>query len=81
MDGSSNQHGCGAVLVLQISSGEQMEYIICIRFKATNNETEYEALFAGIRVASKLGVETLDAFSDSQFVMNQVQRDYHTKDL
>ena len=50
-----------------------MEYAIRIRFKATNNEAEYESLFAGLRVATKLGVESLNAFSDSQLVVNQVQ--------
>ncbi|GFS42920.1 hypothetical protein Acr_00g0082570 [Actinidia rufa] len=46
IDGSSNQHGCGTRLVLQTPSSEQMEYTIRIRFKATNNEAEYEALLA-----------------------------------
>ena len=63
IDGSSNQHGCGAGLVIQTPSGEQMEYAIHIRFKATNNKAKYEALL----------VESLDAFSDSQLVINQVQ--------
>ena len=58
-----------------------MEYAICIGFKATNNEAEYEALIARLRVTTELGVESLDAFSDSQLVVNQVQGDYLTKDL
>ena len=72
---------CGAGLILQTPYGEQMKYDICIGFKATNNEAEYEALLTGLRVASKLGVESLDAFSDSQRVVNQVQGDYLTKYL
>ena len=64
MDGSSNQHDCGAELVLQISSDEQMEYAIRIEFNATTNEVEYEALLGILRVVSRLGVESLDAFSD-----------------
>ena len=47
-----------------------MEYAIRIEFKATNNEAEYEALLAELRVAIELGVESLDAFSDSQLVVN-----------
>ena len=80
MDGSSNQHDCGAELVLQPPSGEQMEYDIRIGFKATNNEAKYEALLAGLRVVSELGVESLDTFNDSQFMVNQVQGDYLAKD-
>ncbi|GFZ00557.1 hypothetical protein Acr_14g0001920 [Actinidia rufa] len=80
VDKSSNQHGYGAGLVLQTPSGDQMEYAIQIGFKATNNEAKYEALLAGLRVATDLGVDSLDVFSDSQLVVNQVLRDYLTKD-
>ncbi|GFS46031.1 hypothetical protein Acr_00g0099710 [Actinidia rufa] len=66
------EHGCGAGLVLQTPPGEQMEYAIRIGFKATNNEAEYETILAGLGVAIELGVDSLDAFSDSQLVVNQV---------
>ncbi|GFY95558.1 hypothetical protein Acr_10g0009430 [Actinidia rufa] len=69
IDGSSNQHGCGAGLVLQTPSSDQMEYAIRIGFKATNNEAKYEALLSGLRVATELGVDSLDVFSDSQLVV------------
>ncbi|GFY91031.1 hypothetical protein Acr_07g0012270 [Actinidia rufa] len=80
VDGSSNQHGCGAGLVSRALSGEQKEYAIRIGFKATNNEAEYEALLAGLRVATELGAQSLEVFSDSQLVINQVQGDYLAKD-
>ncbi|XP_057510765.1 uncharacterized protein LOC130793127 [Actinidia eriantha] len=80
VDGSSNQHGCGARLVIQTPSGEQMEYAIRIGFKATNNEAEYKALLAGLRMVVELGAQSLDIFSDSQLVVNQVQGDYLAKD-
>ncbi|GFY96586.1 hypothetical protein Acr_11g0008920 [Actinidia rufa] len=80
VDGSSNQHGCGAGLVIRAPSGEQMEYAIRMGFKATNNEAEYEALLAGLRVATELGAQSLEVFSDSQLVVNQVQGDYLAKD-
>ncbi|GFY92627.1 arginase [Actinidia rufa] len=66
VDGSSNQYGCGAGLVIQAPSGEQMEYAIRMGFKVTNNEAEYEALIAGLRVATELGAQSLEVFSDSQ---------------
>ena len=81
MDRSSNQNSCGVRLVLQTPSGEHKEYAISIGFKITNNEAEYEALLAGLRVATELRVESLDTFSDSQLVVNQVQEDYLAKDL
>ncbi|XP_057491365.1 uncharacterized protein LOC130777097 [Actinidia eriantha] len=61
-------------------TGEQMEYALRIGFKAINNEAEYEALLAGLRMATGLGVDSLDAFSDSQLVVNQVQGEYLAKD-
>ena len=57
-----------------------MEFAIRIGFKATNNEAEYEALLVGLRVATTLGVNFVDAFSNSQLVVNQVQGDYLSKD-
>ncbi|GFZ15860.1 hypothetical protein Acr_25g0002690 [Actinidia rufa] len=80
VDGSSNQHGCGVGLIIQTPSGKQMEYAIRIGFKTTNNEVEYEALLAGLRVVAELGAESLDVFSDSQLVVNQVQGNYLAKD-
>ncbi|GFZ01679.1 hypothetical protein Acr_15g0002880 [Actinidia rufa] len=74
VDGSSNQHGCGAGLVIRAPSGEQMEYAIRMGLKATNNEAEYEALLAGLRVATELGAQSLEVFSDSQLVVNQSPR-------
>ncbi|GFZ20003.1 hypothetical protein Acr_28g0007080 [Actinidia rufa] len=72
VDSSSNQYGCGVGLVIQTPTGEQIEYAIRIGFKATNNEAEYEALLASLRVAVELGAQSLDIFSDSKLVVNQV---------
>ena len=69
VDESSNQYGCGA-LVLQTLSSEQMEYAIHIEFKVTNNKAKCGALLAGLRIATELGVKSLDAFSDSQLLIN-----------
>ena len=74
VDVSSNRHGCGVGLVLQTPSGKHMEYAIHIGFKATNNEAEYEALLTRLRVATELRVKSLNAFSDSQLIVNQAKR-------
>ena len=36
-----------------------MEYAIYVRFKATNNEAEYEAFLVELRVTTELEVESL----------------------
>ncbi|GKE72930.1 reverse transcriptase domain-containing protein, partial [Tanacetum coccineum] len=38
------------------------------RFDATNNEAEYEALIAGLRIAKEMGVKNLQANVDSRLV-------------
>ncbi|KAM1790371.1 hypothetical protein ACFX12_034447 [Malus domestica] len=57
VDGSSNQQGCGAGLVLTTPDKVAMEYALCFKFKASNNEAEYEALLVGLRWAKHLGVK------------------------
>ncbi|KAK3032953.1 hypothetical protein RJ639_036124 [Escallonia herrerae] len=47
---------------------------------ASNNEAEYEALVAGIRLAHALKVDSLSVHSDSQLVVNHVLGDYGARD-
>ncbi|KAM1159315.1 hypothetical protein ACFX19_033070 [Malus domestica] len=65
VDGLSNQQGCGTKLVLTTPDKVAMEYAICFKFKVSNNEAEYEALLAGLRLTKHLGVKRIDIFSDS----------------
>ncbi|KAM1658613.1 hypothetical protein ACFXTN_042755 [Malus domestica] len=80
VDGSSNQQGCGAGLVLMTPDKVAIEYVLCFKFKASNNEAEYEALLAGLRLAKHLRVKRIDIFSDSQLVVNQVTNNFDAKD-
>ena len=41
-------------------------------FKASNNEVEYEALLAGLRVILDPGAKEVKVYSDSWLVVNQV---------
>ncbi|KAM0957204.1 hypothetical protein ACFX2A_025888 [Malus domestica] len=77
VDGSSNQQDCGAGLVLTTPDKVTMEYALRFKFKASNNEAEYEALIAGLCLA---GVKRIDIFNDSQLVVNQVTNNFDTKD-
>ncbi|XP_052197302.1 uncharacterized protein LOC127804475 [Diospyros lotus] len=45
-------------------------------FSATNNESEYEALLAGLCLAKEIRAEFLEIFNDSQLVVNQVRGEY-----
>ncbi|GKA50021.1 reverse transcriptase domain-containing protein [Tanacetum coccineum] len=50
------------------------------RFEATNNEAEYEALIAGLRMAEQMGVKNLQVYVDSRLVANQVNGSYVAKE-
>ncbi|KAM1118524.1 hypothetical protein ACFX1X_043275 [Malus domestica] len=80
VDGSSNQQGCGAGLVLTTPDKVAIEYALRFKFKASNNEAKYESLLAGLRLAKHLGVKQIDIFSDSQLVVNQVTNNFDAND-
>ncbi|CAE5959309.1 unnamed protein product [Arabidopsis arenosa] len=67
-DGSSSSQGSGLGILLQSPTGEVLEQSLRLQFKASNNETEYEALIAGLRLAKGIGTKRIKAFSDSQLV-------------
>ncbi|GKA98874.1 reverse transcriptase domain-containing protein [Tanacetum coccineum] len=50
-DGVSNPKGVGVGLVLIDPNGVEYAYAIRLNFASTNNEAEYEALLAGLRIA------------------------------
>ncbi|XP_059663409.1 uncharacterized protein LOC132309074 [Cornus florida] len=80
MDGSVNARASGVGLVIISPNRECIKYALRFGFKATNNEAEYEALLAGLRMAKALEVERLVAYTDSQLITGQVQGEYEAKD-
>ncbi|GJV22381.1 reverse transcriptase domain-containing protein [Tanacetum coccineum] len=79
-DGSSCIDGFGAGLILTNPEGMEFTYALRFRFDATNNEAEYEALIAGLRIAEQMGVKNLQANVDSRLVANQVNGTYVAKE-
>ena len=59
MDGCSNEGGSRANLILISFEGHWMHYALRFRFKASNNEAEYEALIAGLNLIKEMKVESL----------------------
>ncbi|XP_024634507.1 uncharacterized protein [Medicago truncatula] len=80
VDGSSNLKGSGAGVTLEGPYGVLIEQSLRFDFKSSNNQAEYEALFAGMRLALKVVVKELEAKSDSQLVFRQVTGNFQTKD-
>ncbi|GJX62348.1 reverse transcriptase domain-containing protein [Tanacetum coccineum] len=79
-DGSSYTDGSGAGLILTNPEGMKFTYALRFRFDATNNEAEYEALIAGLKIAEQMGVKNLQANVDSRLVANQVNGTYVAKE-
>ena len=80
VDGSSTQNGCGAGIICQSPEGDVYEYAMRFQFQASNNEAEYEALLAGIRMCKAAGATRLEAVSDSQLVVSQVNGQYEARE-
>ncbi|XP_015941178.1 uncharacterized protein LOC107466687 [Arachis duranensis] len=80
MDGSSNKVRGGAGLILVNQEETQIEVSLKFEFLASNNQAEYEALIAGLKLAEEVGVTKIVVFSDSQVVTSQINREYQTKD-
>jgi len=68
IDGSSNQQGSGAGVILEGPNGLLIEQALRFAFKASNNQAEYEALIVGMLLAKEIGAQSLLAKSDSLLV-------------
>ncbi|CAA7034283.1 unnamed protein product [Microthlaspi erraticum] len=80
VDGSSSIQGAGVGIRLTSPTGEILEESLRLNFRASNNEAEYEALIAGLRLALGINIQEIRAFCDSQLVANQFSGEYATKD-
>nr|GEY52750.1 reverse transcriptase domain-containing protein [Tanacetum cinerariifolium] len=79
-DGSSCVDGSGTGLILTNPKGVEFTYALRFQFTASNNEAEYEALVAGLRIATQIGVKNIQVNVDSKLVANQVLGTYVAKE-
>nr|GEY59253.1 reverse transcriptase domain-containing protein [Tanacetum cinerariifolium] len=79
-NGSSCVDGSGAGLILTNPVGVEFTYALRFQFTASNNEVEYEALVAGLRIAAQMGVKNVQVNVDSKLVANQVLGTYAAKE-
>ncbi|RDX61810.1 Retrovirus-related Pol polyprotein, partial [Mucuna pruriens] len=80
VDGSSNQAGSGAGAILEGPNGILVEQSLHFYFKASNNQAEYEALLAGMKLALEIEAKKLIVKSDSKLITVQVNGEYQAKD-
>ncbi|CAL9022627.1 unnamed protein product, partial [Prunus brigantina] len=79
VDGALNQKGAGAGVVIITPDGTLLEQAIRLGFPTSNNEAEYEALLAGLRLAKELSIKKLAIYSDSQLITSQTSGEYMAK--
>jgi ribonuclease HI len=75
-DGSLKLDGGGAVALFISRRDEQLKYVLQILWEVSNNETEYEALLHGLRLAISLGIKRLLVYDDSLLIVQQVNKEW-----
>ncbi|GKD23025.1 reverse transcriptase domain-containing protein [Tanacetum coccineum] len=71
-DGASSSKGSRVGLVLIGPSGVDHTYALRLTFDNSNNEVEYEALLAGLRIAKRMNIQKLEAKVDSKLVASKI---------
>ncbi|EPS61746.1 hypothetical protein M569_13048, partial [Genlisea aurea] len=79
VDGSTLS-GVGAGIQFKTPYGDFINLAVKFCFSCTNNVAEYEALLAGMTFAYDLGVRHMDAYSDSQLVVEQFHERFLVKE-
>ncbi|XP_073067186.1 uncharacterized protein [Primulina eburnea] len=80
VDGSSTSHGSRARVLLESPQGDKLMYSIKFQFPTSNNEAEYKAVVAGIKLALSAGARSLVVHNDSQLIVNQLNGTYEAKE-
>ena len=73
IDGAYGAQWSGIEIILIGPSKVIIKYTVQIKYNATNNIAEYEALLMGLRLAIEVRAEHLKVYSNSQLVVNQVK--------
>nr|KYP76554.1 Retrovirus-related Pol polyprotein from transposon 412 [Cajanus cajan] len=81
VDGSSNSKGGGAGIILEGPNQVTLLQSLKFGFKVTNNQAEYEALLAGLRLAHDLWAQRVNCNIDSKLMIEQLSGTYQAKDV
>ncbi|XP_056694872.1 uncharacterized protein [Spinacia oleracea] len=80
VDGSAVVTGSGAGIIMVSPEGNVFEYAIKFKFKASNNEAEYEAAIAGIQMCKAADAKKIVLKTDSQLVASQYRGEYEARE-
>lgn len=71
-DGSSCKEGQGIGVVLFSPNGMCYEALVRFEYYCTNNQAKYNALLFGLQIMEMVGAKHVEAFGDSELVVQQV---------
>ncbi|XP_057452622.1 uncharacterized protein LOC130744455 [Lotus japonicus] len=80
VDGSSNENGSGAGVTLQGLGELVLKQSLRFQFKTRNNQAEYEALVAGLKLAIEVQIDSLVVRTDSLLVASQINGEFQVKE-
>lgn len=58
---------------------EEITYALRFDFHTSNNEAEYEALIASLRLARQMGADIVTALTDSRLAINQISGEFEAR--
>ena len=70
----------GISVIMTSPKNNVLKYGVQLQFPATNNEAEYEAVLASLRVARALGVKNVRLRFDSKLIVGQITNEYEANE-
>ncbi|KAK8942629.1 hypothetical protein KSP39_PZI008943 [Platanthera zijinensis] len=80
VDGASGKNSFGGGMVLISPEGTRIEQALKVHFTLTNNQAEYEAIIAGLRLARELGIQDIRVSTDSMIVARHIEGEFEVKE-
>lgn len=80
VDGSLVQNTGGVGIIINTLDGEALKYEVQLQFPSTNNEAEYEAILAGLRIWKALGPKSILLKIDSKLIIGKINGEYEAKE-
>ena len=59
--------------------GEELSSSLRLEFRTTNNEAEYKAIIASLRMTLELGAKSMEIRSDSQVIVGHIRKEFEAK--
>ncbi|KAL5553972.1 hypothetical protein UlMin_041373 [Ulmus minor] len=79
VDSSSTETSSGVGIILVSPNRVKLICAILFKFKATNNQAEYEALLSGLKLAREVLARHFTIYNDSQLVVRRVNSEFQAK--